>query len=207
MRAVWNDLGQDCYYAKYEDNGITWPYFDIRDPRLTPAYLDAVKAHPVINGVGVYAVRGTDSWPETNDLTPAEFAEWVDTELKRIAWLGNPPVMLDIEVPPLAAFCGAALTRWRELRPKRITDLTVEGHKGGLFGMPDVFAIGQRVRWIVPQCYSGDPMVPWDTYAICADLMSVGFPATKVRPFCDGAALQPWWGIPDGFAFTQGRLP
>lgn len=207
MKGSWGDLNQDPPYAKLADNGVTWPYFDIRDPRLTPAYLDAVKAHPGIDGVGVYAVRGTSSWPETDDLTPAQFADWIDRELKAIGWLGNPVVMLDIEgMDDLVAFVRATLRRWRELRPKRTTDLTIEGHKGGLFRPADVVDIAAKVRWVVPQSYDG-AMRPWDTYAMAADLYAAGFAPASVRPFYDAAALLPWWGIPDGFAFTWGRLP
>lgn len=207
MRAAWGDFGQDPPYAKLADAGVTWPYFDIRDPRLTPDYLDAVKAHPGIDGCGVYAVRGTDSWPETDDLTPAQFAEWTDAALRHIGWLGNPPVMFDIEgMPDLVPFVLATLKRWRELRPKRTTDLTIEGHKGELFRPADVINTVAKVRWVVPQCYDG-AMHPWDTYAMAADLYAADFPAASVRPFYAADKLLPWWGTPDGFAFTWGRLP
>ena len=43
-KAVWVDAGNDPDYAKLQANGITVPYFDLRDPRVTAAYLDAVKA-------------------------------------------------------------------------------------------------------------------------------------------------------------------
>lgn len=206
MRAAWGDLKQDPPYAKLADNGITWPYFDIRDPRLTPAYLDSVKAHAGIKGCGVYSVRGSNSWPETHTMTPTQFAEWTDARLKQIDWLGNLPVMFDIEVPNLVPYVLATLRRWRELRPKRVTDLTIEGHKGGLFTLPDVRAVAGLVRWTVPQCYDST-MTPWDTWAVCFDLYARGFMSMEVRPFYDAAALQPWWGTPDGFAFTWGRLP
>lgn len=202
MRAVWVDAGNDPDYAKLAENAITWPYFDIRDPRLTPAYLDAVRAHPDIDGCGVYAVA---SWMPV--LTGPQFAEWVDTQLKRIAWLGNPPVMLDIEGAAfdIDGYVLPCLLRWRELRPRRITDLTIEGHKGGMFSLSQVREVAKRVRWTVPQCYDGG-MTPWDTYAITADLFARGFMSPEVRPFYDAATLQEWWGIPDGFAFTMGRL-
>jgi hypothetical protein len=203
MRAVWVDAGNDPDYTKLAANLITWVYFDIREARLTPAYLETVAAQPGIEGIGVYAVP---TWPQTAQLTPGRFAEWVDGELRRIGWSGNPVVMLDIEVPELVPYVLTCLRRWRQLRPKRTTDLTIEGHKGALFGMPEMIEVCKLVRWVVPQCYDGD-MHPWDTYAMCADLYAYGFPATKVRPFCSAAALQPWWGIPDGFAFTQGLLP
>lgn len=202
MKAVWVDAGNDPAYAKLADNGITWPYFDIREARLTPAYLDDVKARDGIDGCGVYAVA---SWGP--NFTPVEFAEWVDHSLRRIGWLGNPPVMFDIEgMENLVPFVLAVLRRWRELRPRRITDLTIEGHKGGLFRPVDVLNVVAKVRWVVPQCYDGN-MHPWDTWAVCADLYAAGFTPSGVRPFYDAATLLPWWGTPDGFAFTQGRLP
>lgn len=207
MRAVWVDAGNDPDYAKLQANGITWPYFDIRDQRLTPTYLDGVKAHPHIDGIGVYAVRGTHSWVETDTLTPAQFAEWVDARLKAIGWLGNPVVMLDIEgMTNLVDFLIGTLIRWRELRPKRTTDLTIEGHKGGLFSEADAREVAKRVRWTVPQAYDGG-MHPWDSWGVFSDLYAVGFAALEIVPFYDAATLLPWWGIPDGFAFTQGRLP
>lgn len=207
MRAAWGNLRSGPPYAKLAAAGITWPYFDIRDPRLTPTYLDAVRATPGVEGVGVYAVRGTDSWPETDDLTPAQFAEWTDRELKSIGWLGNPPVMFDIEgMPDLVGFVLGTLRRWRELRPKRITDLTIEGHKGALFSPADVINTVAKVRWVVPQCYDGN-MTPWDTWAIACDLYAAGFTPAGVRPFYSARALEPWWGVPDGFAFTWDLLP
>lgn len=203
MRAVWVDAGNDPDYAKLADHAITWPYFDIREKRLTPPYLDAVRAHPTIEGCGVYVVA---SWLPT--LTGPQLAEWTDTRLRQIAWLGNPPVMFDIEGAQfdIEGYVIPCLRRWRELRPKRVTDLTIEGHKGGAFTLTSVRTVAGLVRWIVPQCYSG-AMQTWDTYAIVADLLMAGFMSMEVRPFYDAGHLQPWWGTPDGFAFTQGRLP
>jgi len=202
MRAVWIDEGNDPDYGKLAANGITWPYFALRDPRLTPTYLDAVAAHTGIDGCGVYAVA---SW--LPQLTAAQFAEWVDTRLRSIGWLGNAPVMLDIEVGALVPYVVACLTRWRQLRPARTTDLTVEGHKGGLFRPVDVIHVTAKIRYVVPQCYNGAMTQLWDTYAMTCDLAAAGFPLGKLCPFYDAAHLPEWWGLPAGYAFTQGRLP
>ena len=202
MRAAWIDAGNDPQYAKLAANGITWPYFDARDDRLTSAYLDAVAAHAGIDGAGVYVVA---SWFPT--MTPGQLAEWTDARLRQIGWAGNAPVMFDIEVGALMPYVLTCLVRWRELRPRRITDLTIEGHKGGLFSTAAAKAIAGRVRYVVPQCYNGAMDQLWDTYAMTLNLTDAGFPLAKVCPFYDAAALPEWWGIPAGFAFTQGRLP
>lgn len=204
MRASWLQLNADPDYPWFQTENITWPYYDIRDPKLTPAYLDNVRAHPQLEGIGFYAVA---SWPEVAALPPAGFAAWTDHRLREIGWLGNAPIMFDVEFPStpakLVPYCMALMLAWRQLRPKRITDLTLEGHKGGLFAVPDAVALSGLVRWIVPQCYDGD-CNPWDTWAICADLYSAGFPVGAVRPFYTAKQLDPWFGVPDGFVFIQG---
>jgi hypothetical protein len=202
MRAAWKYQGTDIDYAKLAANGITWPYFDLRDPLLTPAYLDSVKAHDGIAGCGVYAVA---SWYPT--LTPMLFADAVDAGLRAIGWKGNPPVCVDIEGVDLVDYTLRFLTRWRQLRPKRTTDLTIEGHKGGLFTASEAAYVAKRVRYVVPQCYNGAMTAEWDTYAMTCDLTAAGFPLAQVCPFYDAAHLPEWWGLPAGYAFTMERLP
>ena len=206
MRAVWVDAGNDPDYAKLAANGIGWPYFDLREPRLSAAYLSGVAAHPGIEGAGVYVVA--DWFPQ---WTPQQLAEWTDTRLRAIGWAGNPPVMFDIEFPSapttMVPYILACLKRWRELRPKRITDLTIEGHKGGLFRPADVITVVSQTRYTVPQCYNGAMDEVWDTWAMYMDLAGAGFPPATVCPFYDAAHLPEWWGVPAGFAFTMGRLP
>lgn len=202
MRAVWIDEGNDPDYAKLAANGIDWPYFALRDPRLTPAYLDAVVSHAGIAGAGVYAAV---SWYP--NLSAAQFADKISSELLRIGWKGNAPVCADIEVPNLAPYVVDFLLRWHAIRPKRTVDVTIEGHKGTLFSPADVIHVTACARYLVPQCYNGAMTELWDTYAMTTDLTSAGFPLGSVCPFYDAAHLPQWWGLPAGYAFTQGRLP
>lgn len=206
MRACWIDAGNDPPYGKFAAQEIGWPYFDIRDQRLTAAYLDNVVKQPGIQGAGFYVVSSW--WPQ---WTPEKVAEFTDTRLRSIGWLGNAPIMFDIEFPSeptkMVPYILACLKRWRQLRPKRITDLTIEGHKGGLFRASDVIAVVAQTRYTVPQCYDGVMQNDWDTWAMFMDLNQAGFPPAKVCPFYDAAHLPKWWGVPAGFAFISGRLP
>ena len=202
MRACWVDAGNNPDYGKFATNRITWPYFDIRDPRLSAAYLADVKSHPNIEGTGLYVVR---SWfPQ---LTPPQLAEYTDDRLKQIGYAGISPIMFDIEGGGLVQYTLSCLTRWRQLRPTKTTDLTIEGHQGGLFKRSDAQATAKMIRYCVPQCYDAPMLNVWDTYAMTVDLTSAGFPLKKVCPFYDAAKLPEWWGVPSGWAFTQGRLP
>lgn len=202
MRAAWGYPGSDPPADLPAKWGITWLYFDIRDSRLTPSYLSSVASRPGVDGCGVYVAA---SW--LPDAAPEAVARWTDARLRQIGYKGALPVMFDIEgMPNLASYCVACLTEWRTLRPRRVTDLTIEGHKGGVFGLPEALAVCKLVRYVVPQAYDGQ-MHPWDTFAMVADLWAAGFPLTKVCPFYDAAHLLPWWGTPAGFAFTWERLP
>jgi hypothetical protein len=115
-----------------------------------------------------------------------------------------PEVCLDIERDDIRGYLLPALRRWRQHRPSRVTDLTLEGHKGGLFSSSDVVNVAAKVRFVVPQAYDGG-MHPWAPAEVVRDLTAAGFPIAQVYPFLDAAtALLPWW---QGYAFTQGRLP
>lgn len=184
--------------AKLHVAGVTYPYFDIRDSLLTPGWLDSVKATGGYAGVGFYVAASWENW------TPAEMATYTDKELKSIGWSGNAPICFDVEVDGLASYCLELMQVWRSLRPKRITDLTIEGHKGGVFGPGQLLRLAGLVRYVVPQCYNGDMTEVWDTYAMSADLYDAGLPFHSIRPFYDAAHLPEWWS---GYAFTQGRLP
>lgn len=211
FRACWVDAGNDPAYGKFADNKITLPYFDPRDPRITASYLDAVVKHPGITGAGFYFAW---NWLPVG-TTAAQFAEWCDAELRRIGWAGNALCCVDIEkghgitnltfVPYLVAF----LSRWRQLRPKRRTDLTIEGMQGGLFSPSEVAAIMQGLRgggaaagYIAPSMYAGN-MSPL-AHDVTQDLLMSGFPGEGVVGMYDAGALPYRWR---GYAFTQGRLP
>lgn len=201
LRNLWVDAGNDCDIAKAKANGITAAYFDIRDARLSPSYFEAVARDGL--AVGVYAVASW--WPQ---LGPAAFADQVNARLAVVA-PGSAPdfpaVCLDIERDDIGAYLLPALRRWRAHRPGRVTDLTIEGHKGGLFSPSQVVNVTAKVRFVVPQSYDG-AMHGWDSAAMVRNLTDAGFPLAKVYPFLDAARLPDlaWW---EGYAFTQGRLP
>lgn len=200
IRNLWVDAGNDCDYAKAKANGITAAYFDLRDPRLTLPYLREVAGHGL--APGVYAAA---SWWPT--LDGPGFADKVSALLEGVA-PGTPgtfpAVCLDIERDDIAGYLLPALRRWRSHRPKRVTDLTIEGHKGGLFSPTQAVLVTAKVRLVVPQAYNGAMDQVWDSAAIVRDLTDAGFPLASVYPFLDAAHLGEWW---EGYAFTQGRLP
>lgn len=199
MRAIWVDEGNDADYAKLAANGITEPCYALRDPRVTGQYLRNVQARGL--DPGVYVVK---SWYPAD--TPAAFATRVSKMLERLRVDSTPDfpfVCIDYE-PTNVPDILACLRQWRKHRPGRVTDLTIEGHQGGLFRPSDVIAVVAQTRYTVPQCYNAAMTQLWDTFAMAHDLTDHSWPIDKVRPFYDAAHLPEWW---DGYAFTQGRLP
>ncbi len=204
-RAIWIDAGNDANAPKLHAAGIDAAYFDIRDPRITYDYLRGVVAQGFT--AGVYAVA---SWYPA--LSGSAFATAVSHRLDAIleSKPGDPAfpmVCLDIEKDDVRGYVLPALAQWRRHRPKRVTDLTIEGHKGGIFSPSDVIQVVAKVRYTVPQCYNGAMSQVWDTYAMTCNLVAAGFPVAGICPFYDAAHLPDYWGIPAGYAFTQGRLP
>lgn len=204
MKAVWVDQGNDPTYSLYPRYGITAPFFDPRDPRVTAAYLDAVKAHGDITNCGIYT-----AWNWKQEFSdPNVYAEWTDSELRRIGWQGNALVCLDIEKgngvndSNYATYTTQALTRWRQLRATRQTWLTLEGMQGGLFAPTLVTAIKQKNIRMAPQFFEGN-MTP-HKHSCVIDLEEPGVPADRIDGMYDAAILPRLWR---GFAFTQGRLP
>lgn len=200
FRALWIDEGNDADDAKLAANGITMPVFSIRDPRVNRAYLEGVRDRGFVPGV--YAAWNW--WPK---LSGPAFADTVS------AWLthnvGNttpsfPFVCLDIETHDIAGYVLPCLKRWRSHRPDRVTDLTIEGHQGGLFTPASAIGVSAMVRYISPQCYNGAMTQVWDSFAMAKNLTDRSIPFAKVRPFYDAAHLPEWW---EGYAFSQGRLP
>lgn len=205
IRAVWVDEGNDANYAKLKAIGAV-PCFAIRDPRVDLAYLTMVKAKG-FDSVGVYVVA---SWYK---LTAAKFATLVSSELTRIAPQtppGFPFVCVDMEgktgtvKPGLPDYQISFMRQWRKHRPDRVTDMTIEGHQGGLYNEGAADWLGRQVRYMVPQCYNAAMTQVWDSFAMALDLCTAGFKVEGIRPFYDAAHLPEWW---DGYAFTQGRLP
>ena len=200
MKAIWIDYGNDADALRLKGHGVEAPYYDIRDPRITKTYLQNVRAQGF--KPGVYAAW---AWPEVAHKSGAGFAEWVSDQLQRVApGTGNdfPRVSLNIETHDVS-YILAALKRWRELRPTRTTDWTLEGHQGGLFKPADVQAIVAANVEICPQAYTGD-MRRYESDRVVLDLVKHGFPADRIHCFYDAAQVGHWW---DGVLFTQGRLP
>lgn len=194
MRAVWVDSGNDPDYAKLARYGITVPFFDPRDPRVTAQYLDAVAAHPNIDTCGIYTAWNWQSW------TGPQYAEWTDQQLRRIGWMGNAIVCLNIENHDINGYVIPALRRWRQLRPSRKTWWTLEGMQGGLFSGNQPSTVNALNIILAPQFYEGN-MTP-HRHSPVIDLEEPGF--ALIDGMYDAAVLPSIWR---GFAFTQGRLP
>ena len=193
VKAVWIDAGNDADVTKLGLYGITAPYFDPRDQRVTAAYLERLRGQGF--SPGLYF-----AWDWYPQLGGAAFASKVDAELRRISWGGNPPVCLDIETHDVG-YILACLERWRTLRPTRQTDLTLEGMQGGLFSPQAVSEIVHANIRIAPSFYAGD-MSPLG-HSVILDLLMAGFPGERLLGMYDAAALPYRW---TGYAFTQGRL-
>lgn len=201
MRAIWVDSGNDADYTRLKAEGIESPVYAITDPRITKAYLADVYSKGFVPGV--YAVKSW--WPA---LTPTQFATQLHHELERVApgTPGDHPfVCVDYEPTDAAGIMAFAL-QWRKHRPGRVTDLTIEGHQGGLFTVTQMQAVARKFRYLVPQAYNAAMTNCWCPYFMVRDLVEHGAPFAKCRPFYDAKWLDQlqWWS---GYAFTQGRLP
>lgn len=195
MRALWIDSGNDPEWEKVTAYKITSLFFDLLDPRVTPAYLAQWVARQ--KTVGVYAVS---SWPSLSG-GGQEFAEKVSARLSPIS-PNIPKVQLDVEQHD-AQFVIDAITRWRELRPIQATSWTMEPFQVGWMTQELIdLVIRERIR-VVPQYYLGN-MAPVAADRAALEFVKRGVPASQVSGFYDAAALPIAW---DGWAFTQGRLP
>lgn len=194
MRAVWVDEDSDANYDKLRAHGITAPYYSHRDTRVTASYLESVKAKGFAPGI-------FSAWNWFEDLTGPQYAEHLSNELKRINWKGNAPVLVDIETKDVA-YILSFFKRWRELRPTRKTDWTLEGFQGGLFTGNSVGQIIGANVGVCPQLYAGN-MTPLEHSPII-DLLIQGFPGSRLFGVYDAARLPTRWR---GYAFTSGRLP
>lgn len=205
MKACWIDHGQDADITKLKRHGI--------DEILVPT-----QSSPIANAGSLERLKNAGfkvglfvAWSWRPGVTGAQFAEFVDRELKRVGWLGNPKVQVDIEKGAglhdanYVDYVVAFMRRWRQLRPTRETDFTLEAMQGGLFnGRGDAIEaiIEANVR-IIPQFYTGD-MQPMAQDVALKDLLLYGFPIDRIKGYYDGARLPLNW---DGVAWTQGRLP
>lgn len=202
LHACWVDAGNDANTDLLRKHQIDSPFFDARDPRITSAYLAKLATdefHP-----GLYYAS---SWYPA--LTATGFAEHVSDDLKRIGWQGNPSVILDIETHDIGGYVIPALTKWRSLRPTRLTIFTLEGFQGGLFNPAQAQAINALKVYVGPQLYvdntanGGGPMDP-HPHSPVIDLLMAGFDGTRIVGFYDAAHLPYRWS---GVAFSMGRLP
>lgn len=204
MNFVWVDAGNQADWAKLARHGIKGEFYASTDP------VPALRANLTASRNRGHAGGLYSAWnwiPNTNDgAAYAEFANGlllpVETQL---AGKSNsfPKVQLDNENHDPDVIL-AMLRRWRQLQPKKDTSWTFEGFQGGWMDPGFVQEVlSYKVR-LVPQLYSGDMQIHFDSLAAARDLTKRGFPESLVSPFYDAAALPAEW---EGFAFTQGRLP
>lgn len=194
MRAVWIDNGNTFDADKLHAHAIECVYYAANAPQANRTEFDAAAAAGF--RVGIYAAWNWESW------TPVEFAEWVHERLLQIGSPLNPWVCLDIETHDVPWTVGA-LTSYRQLRPSRKTDWTLEPMQGGLFSPAAVSTINGLNIGIDPQHYGGN-MQPFAADRVALDLVLRGFQPWKIQGFYDAATLPLEWS---GYAFTQGRLP
>lgn len=197
LNACWVDENNDPTYDAFRRNGVTTVCRSLRDPKTTPAALAADRKQGF--DVALYIVS---SWyPQ---LDGPGFAQEASFLLTRIAprTTGTPRVCLDMETHDVS-YLEAALDTWRSLRPKRVTDWTLEGFQGGLFSR--MFCSHVNYLWInvVPQFYTGS-MAPLAADQVVLDLIARRFSPDLLMGFYDAAHLPERW---NGYAFTQGRLP
>ena len=205
MRSCFIDHNQEANYDLLKRHGITEILYPTRDSPVNSNLCQKAKDKGFNVGLMV-AWNWLGGHP-----TGARFAEFCDNELKRIAWPGNPKLVADIEkgaglddlryVDYVVDFCR----RWRELRPKRATDWTLESMQGGLFNGRGqaVNAIIAANVGIIPQYYTGDER-PMAQDVAFRDLTAYGFPSHRIRGFYLAKDLPINW---DGYAWTQGKLP
>jgi len=215
MNNWWIDEGNAADWTKAAKYGLTAPYFSIRDTNVAHYLADA---HTRTGQGGVYFAWNW--YPALSGRTAADVqSRELDGIIADLAQLGVPTG------PAFPAVCAnleddatlqgdawveyvvAWVRRWRQHRPKRLTDWAFAAHKAGLFaGKPAaVAAIAAARVGVVTELYAGADYREQDGLRLALDLVSVGFPGWLVHGFYDGARPLPeWW---DGYVFTQGRLP
>ena len=211
----WVDEHQTADWAKAQKYGLTAPYFSIRDPKVAEYLADAY--HRTGKG-GIYFAWNwypNLSGGRVADVVSGEL-EHVISDLKALGVTGDatfPAVCANLEDDAnlqgdaWVAYVVAFVTRWRQHRQRRVTDWAFAAHKAGLFaGKPTAVSdISNAIVGVVTELYAGANYYPQDGLRLALDLVQVGFPASLIHGFYDGAKPLPeWW---DGYVFTQGRLP
>lgn len=205
-RGVWIDGGDPAYHV-LEDELVSLALFDVRDPRVTPAYLEDVLRR--IPKVGLYLCSQGEGWPDAKQITGPAWAKWAYDQVQRIA--GPMPLAQGKDVRAVlncethdVSWILSMLKRWRTHSPKRGTCWSMEANQAELY---TAHALELRQRGVIvgPQCYvvvPGDPMARVESgHEVAAWSKIVG--VDRVSPFLDGAKLGHWW---EGVAFTQGRM-
>lgn len=202
-RAVWIDYQTEVDTDLFRYYDIEQAYLDARE--ATKEKLESARLRSLGGVPGVYFV-----WNHYPQMEGHQFADFCHNRLLEIGSLLNPVVSVDIEkghglndsnfVDYLMSFAR----RWKQLRPKRDTSVTIEGRQGGLFNnrFQDVSWWNGSGLKLCPQAYTGS-MVPHPA-GLLENLMSYGFKREALEVFYDAAIFtEPI----DGFLFTQQRLP
>ena len=193
---VWVDEGNDPDYDKLAAHGISGVSLSIRE--ATPEKLADVAAHGFQTGVYF-------AWNWYPDATAAQLADTISAALQHLA-PNSPPeqprVCCDIETHD-TEYLLAFFRRWRQHRPRRLTDFALEGFQGGIFSAAAVRELVALKVNMVPSNYTGS-MAAFAADRVALDLAARGFPTDLLFGFYDGAALPINW---QGYVFTQGRLP
>ena len=209
LRALWIDEQNDPNYALDREYAITTVCRSARDPRTTPGALATDRAR----GFGTCLYRAA-SWTDVA-TGGAAFADLCSADLTRLApgsQANDPRYCADVEKASFQTasawikFVSDFLLRFRQHRPSRVLDWTLEGFQGGNFDAAFVSAVIRSNANVVPQGYTAT-MEAFALDRVVLDLIGVGVPAARVMTFSDAAALPKLatsrW---QGYAFTQGRL-
>lgn len=200
VRSSWIDAGNDARGDLKTRYGITVPYYDARESRLTPTYLDAMKENGGFDTIGIYVAW---NWPEV-PKTGAGLAQWTHKRLLGIGWRGNAPVHFNSENDD-TSYVIDLLWAWRNLRPTRQTGWTMQAHKWPVYAPIAQNIVNANVT-VLPQCYveSPAPMTRVESASELDGWQSIGIPRERIAPMLDAGQLGEWWS---GTAYTQGRLP
>lgn len=203
-RGVWIDGGDPAYHV-LEEELVSLVLFDVRDPRLTAAYLRDVLTK--IPRVGLFVCSQGEGWPSSDSTAPRAWADYAYREIQRVADSLGPQggqirACLNCETHEVA-WILAMLKRWRSHSPRRGTVWTMEGNQAEPF-IPHAAELRERSIDVGPQAYLG-AMRPQDRIESGHEVSAWGkiVGVDRVVPFLDAAALGHWW---EGVAFTQGRL-